>query len=264
MAGGAKTDLQILTLASLTPNSLILNLEHATDKGITLCKGQKVKGFSGEAGSVSTVNLEAMDGGAKTELQASLVVVGVGARPNVELFKEQLEMGAMGGIQVDASFKTSDADVYAIGDVATFALKMYEGAMLRQEHVTHARQSASHAVKAIYGSTTEYDYLPFFYSRVFDLAWVFYGTSEGAEVVLFGKPEVGGAAKHGAYFVKDGKSGVGGAAKHGAYFVTDGKVVGGFLESGSADENASMQKVAKERPAAPADLAAQGIAFAAK
>eukprot|EP00798_Chlamydomonas_sp_ICE-L_P019889 gene19889-26593_t len=164
----------------------------------------------------------------------------------VEFLIEQLEIGAMGGIQVDASFKTSNADVYAIGDIATFALKMYEGAMLRQEHVTHARQSASHAVKAIYGSTAEYDYLPFFYSRVFDLAWVFYGTSEGAEVVQFGRPEVGGAAKHGAYFVKGGK------------------VVGGFLESGSADENASMQKVAKERPAAPADLAAQGIAFAAK
>ena len=55
------------------------------------------------------------------------------------------------------------------------------------------------------GSTAAYDYLPHFYSRVFSLAWVFYGTSEGAEAVHFGEPQVAGDAKFGVYFVKDGK-----------------------------------------------------------
>ena len=42
------------------------------------------------------------------------------------------------------------------------------------------------------------------------------------------------------------------------------QVVGTFLESGSADENAAMRKVALERPDAPAAeaLAKQGAAFA--
>eukprot|EP00798_Chlamydomonas_sp_ICE-L_P019888 gene19888-26592_t len=84
-----------------TPELAAFYESYYQNKGVNLCKGQKVTGFSGVAGRVSTVSLEAMDGGAKTELQASLVVVGVGARPNVELFKEQLEMGAMGGIQVN-------------------------------------------------------------------------------------------------------------------------------------------------------------------
>lgn len=35
-----------------------------------------------------------------------------------------------------------------------------------------------------------YDYLPFFYSRVFSLAWVFYGKNDGAEV-HFGDFEAG-------------------------------------------------------------------------
>lgn len=69
----------------------------------------------------------------------------------------------------------------------------------------------------------------------------FYGLSDGAECVQFGDPASG---------------------KFGAYFVAGGKVTGAFLESGDADENAAIKKVATSQPAAPADLAAQGLAFA--
>lgn len=48
--------------------------------------------------------------------------------------------------QTDAFFKTSVPDVYAVGDVATFPLKMY-GDMRRVEHVDHSRKSAEQAVK---------------------------------------------------------------------------------------------------------------------
>lgn len=72
----------------------------------------------------------------------------------------------------------------------------------------------------------------------------FYGDTVG-EVVMFGDMSTG---------------------KFGAYWVNGGKVVGGFLESGSPDENASLKKLALETPTAPAsaDLAKQGLEFAAK
>jgi len=38
---------------------------------------------------------------ARAQLPASLVVVGVGVKPEVELFKEQLPMAESGGIRVD-------------------------------------------------------------------------------------------------------------------------------------------------------------------
>ncbi len=57
-----------------------------------------------------------------SSLPADVVVVGVGARANAELFKDQLTLQA-GGILVDGYFRTSNADVYAIGDVAAFPLK---------------------------------------------------------------------------------------------------------------------------------------------
>lgn len=50
--------------------------------------------------------------------------------------------------QTDAFFKTSVDNVYAIGDVATFPMKMY-GDIRRVEHVDHSRKSAEQAVKVI-------------------------------------------------------------------------------------------------------------------
>lgn len=48
--------------------------------------------------------------------------------------------------QTDDFFKTSADDVYAVGDVATFPMKLYRE-MRRVEHVDHARKSAEQAAK---------------------------------------------------------------------------------------------------------------------
>lgn len=48
--------------------------------------------------------------------------------------------------QTDGFFKTSVPGVYAVGDVATFPLKLYNE-LRRVEHVDHARKSAEQAVK---------------------------------------------------------------------------------------------------------------------
>ena len=63
------------------------------------------------------------------------------------------------------------------------------------------RLSAAHAVKAIFGSQETYDYLPYFYSREFSLAWQFYGEPEG-DYVIHGDLQGG---KFGVYWVQDGK-----------------------------------------------------------
>ena len=49
-------------------------------------------------------------------------------------------------LQTDGFFKTSVHDVYAVGDVATFPLKLFNENR-RVEHVDHARKSAEQAVK---------------------------------------------------------------------------------------------------------------------
>ncbi|GLT40607.1 hypothetical protein SLA2020_147260 [Shorea laevis] len=216
-------------------------------KGIKIVKGTVAVGFTSDSnGEVKEVKLK--DG---RVLGADIVVVGVGGRPLTTLFKGQVEE-EKGGIKTDAFFKTSVPDVYAVGDVATFPMKLYND-VRRVEHVDHARKSAEQAVRAIKASeegksTDEYDYLPYFYSRSFDLSWQFYGDNVG-DTVLFGdnNPE---SPK----------------PKFGSYWIKDGKIVGAFLEGGSPDENKAIAKVARVKP--PVEnldiLQKEGLSFACK
>ncbi|XP_024396712.1 monodehydroascorbate reductase, seedling isozyme [Physcomitrium patens] len=216
------------------------------NKGVNIIKGTSVTAFEkDDNGHVSKVILK--DG---RTLDSTLVVVGVGAKPLLGPFKGLLEE-EKGGIKVDASFKTSDPNVYAVGDIATFPMKMY-GDTRRVEHVDHARKSAMQAVQAIKAAekgevVDEYDYLPFFYSRSFDLSWQFYGDNVG-ETVHWGREAGTPDSKFGAYWVKDNR------------------VMGAFLEGGSPDENKLIAKVAREQPSVNStqDLVSAGLGFASK
>uniref|UniRef100_K3YI58 monodehydroascorbate reductase (NADH) n=1 Tax=Setaria italica TaxID=4555 RepID=K3YI58_SETIT len=217
------------------------------NKGIKIVKGTVAVGFDADAnGDVTAVKLK--DG---RVLEADIVIVGVGGRPLTALFKGQVA-DEKGGLKTDAFFETSVPGVYAIGDVATFPLKLYNE-QRRVEHVDHARKSAEQAVRAIKAkesgeSVPEYDYLPYFYSRSFDVAWQFYGDNVGDDV-LFGDNDPASAKP-----------------KFGSYWVKDGKVVGVFLEGGSAEENQAIARVARAQPAV-ADVEAlkqEGLEFAAK
>ena len=177
-------------------------------------------------------------------VDADVVVVGIGARPNVSLFDGQLELvsGTPGGIKVNSHLQTSDKNVYAIGDVAAFPESPDSGNLMRQEHVVHCRMSAAHAMSSAMGEKVgEYEYLPFFYSRVFNLSWQFYGAATG-DVTIFGKPSSG---------------------KFGAFWVNEGKIVGGFYEGGDPEDFAALKSIVSSQPDAPGDLSV-GLALASR
>lgn len=92
----------------------------------------------------------------------------------------------------------------------------------------------------------EYDYLPYFYSRAFDLSWQFYGDNVG-DTVLFGDNNPSSPN-----------------AKFGTYWIKDGKVVGVFLENGTNEENMAIARLARLQP--PVEnvekLANEGLNFA--
>lgn len=106
------------------------------------------------------------------------------------------------------------------------------------------------AIKAAEEGKTipDYDYLPYFYSRFFNLSWEFYGDNVG-ESVLFGD--------------NDPKSP---KPKFGTYWVKDGKVVGVFLEGGTPEENKAIAKVARAQPSVESldMLSEEGLFFATK
>jgi len=85
---------------------------HLRDNGVTLRCGQRVTGFRGDgSGLASTVVTET------GELEAGMVLLSLGVRPEVRLAREAgLAIGAEGGIAVDEYLRTNDPSVYAGGD----------------------------------------------------------------------------------------------------------------------------------------------------
>lgn len=200
-----------------------------TEAGVKFLKGSLIdKLEAGSDGRVATVILK--NG---STVEADTVVVGIGAKPAVGPFEEVGLNKTVGGIQVDSLFRTSVPGVFAIGDIAAFPLKMYDR-ISRVEHVDHARKSAQHCVKALLTAQTHpYDYLPYFYSRVFEYEgstrkvwWQFYGDNVGDTI------EVGNFDPKIATFWVD----------------SDSRLKGVFLESGSPEEFGHLPRLARWQP----------------
>jgi NADPH-dependent 2,4-dienoyl-CoA reductase/sulfur reductase-like enzyme/rhodanese-related sulfurtransferase len=86
--------------------------KHMEDKGVVFRLGEQVRSFEGtDAGRVARVVT------GSGVLEADLVIVAIGVRPNSGLAREAgLEVSERGGIKVDERLCTSDADIFAGGD----------------------------------------------------------------------------------------------------------------------------------------------------
>lgn len=80
--------------------------------GIDLRTGTAVTAIVEDNGHATHVEL---DSGERIETQ--LVLLGIGVRPNVALARDAgLELGPSGGIRIDDGLRTSDPDIFAVGD----------------------------------------------------------------------------------------------------------------------------------------------------
>lgn len=82
------------------------------EQGLEFRLGQKVRKIEGNGqGGVAAVITD------QERLDADMVIMAVGVRPNVELAKKAgLKIGRTGAIEVDQYLRTSDPDIYAVGD----------------------------------------------------------------------------------------------------------------------------------------------------
>ncbi|GAA2882521.1 hypothetical protein GCM10020220_086010 [Nonomuraea rubra] len=121
-------------------------------------------------------------------LTADVVVVGIGAAPEVGLARDAgLDVGQ--GILTDASLRTSHPDVYAAGDVAEFLHPLY-GRRIRVEHWANALHGGPVAARSMLGQEVVHDMLPYFYTDQYELGMEFSGDIEGHdEIVYRGDPE---------------------------------------------------------------------------
>jgi rhodanese-related sulfurtransferase len=92
--------------------SLLLE-RYLIDNGVDVRKGSRVVRLLDD-GSGRVTGVETADG---QRIDADLVVMAIGVRPNVELAKAAgLEIGETGAIAVNEFLQTSDPDIYAGGD----------------------------------------------------------------------------------------------------------------------------------------------------
>ncbi|KAJ9706022.1 hypothetical protein PVL29_001540 [Vitis rotundifolia] len=203
--------------------------EFYQENGVKFVKGASIKNI--EAGSDGHVTAVKLENG--STIEADTIIIGIGAKPAVSPFERVGMNTTVGGIQVDGQFRTSVPGIFAIGDVAAFPLKMYNR-IARVEHVDHARRSAQHCINALLTAKTHlYDYLPYFYSRVFEyegsprkIWWQFFGDNAVGETVEIGNFD----------------------PKIATFWIDSGKLKGVLLESGSPEEFQLLPKLARSQP----------------
>ena len=113
---------------------------------------------------------------------ADMVVIGIGVIPNMEL-AEEAGLSVGNGIEVDAHCRTSDPDIYAVGDVSWHENPLY-ARHLRLESVPNATEQAKVAAQSIVGAPKPYAALPWFWSDQFDLKLQIAGLSEGHDDIV--------------------------------------------------------------------------------
>ncbi len=125
-------------------------------------------------------------------LLADLVVVGVGIRPETGL-AEAAGLQVDDGIVTDAALRTSDASIWAAGDVANAHNPRYRR-RIRVEHWANARNQGYAAGQSMAGRSVDFDNIPYFYSDQYDAGLEYSGyvpRGTDADVVLRGDPATG-------------------------------------------------------------------------
>lgn len=177
--------------------------------GVVLRRGAAMREVVGSGGAVAGVLLENGD-----VVPADVVVAGVGASPAIALAASAgLDVGdgadPRDGVHVDARLRTSDAHIWAAGDIAAAVHPLLEAAGLpariRSEHWAYADTTGRAAARSMLGDEPPFDAIPYFYTDQFDLGMEYTGfahLTQGAEVVIRGDRA---AREFIAFWVREGQ-----------------------------------------------------------
>jgi len=164
------------------------------DKGVTVLAGETVRAVkkSGNRFTVETASGK--------PLAADAVIAGIGIELEVGL-AQSLGLKVDNGIVVDEALHAAP-DIYAAGDVANFYSAAL-GVRRRVEHEDNANTMGAMAGRNMAGAAEKYDYLPYFYSDLFDLGYEAVGEF-GADMNIVEDWKIP-FRKGVVYYLKDGR-----------------------------------------------------------
>ncbi|MEB3030556.1 NAD(P)/FAD-dependent oxidoreductase [[Mycobacterium] nativiensis] len=147
--------------------------------GVDLRLGSAVAEITTAGGAATGLRL-----GDGSQIDATAVLVAVGAQPNIELARQAGLATGDGGVLVDAGLRSSDPDIYAVGDIAA-AQHPLLGTRIRTEHWANALNQPAVAVSGMLGESAEYDALPYFFTDQYDLGMEYVGHAPHYSRVVF-------------------------------------------------------------------------------
>ena len=142
--------------------------------GVDLREGVGLERLTGE-GRVTGAKLS--DG---SELDVDFVIVGVGITPATAL-AEMAGIELENGIKTDIKGQTSDPNIWAAGDCASFP---YKGERIRLESVGNAIDQAEVVAENIMGASKDYVAKPWFWSDQYDCKLQIAGLNTGYDQVV--------------------------------------------------------------------------------
>jgi 3-phenylpropionate/trans-cinnamate dioxygenase ferredoxin reductase subunit len=162
----------------------IIGARHQSE-GVELLCGIGIAAIDETPGEVRI----ALEGG--RTVSASLLVIGIGAVPNVAL-AEAAGLAVENGIAVDDRLRTSDPDIYAAGDCCSCPLAVYEGRRVRLESWRNAQEQGLLAASNMLGADEPVSAVPWFWSDQYDMTLQIAGLADGAETTV--RREIGEGA----------------------------------------------------------------------
>lgn len=147
------------------------------ERGVSFLPRARVTSLAGSA-ALSTV---ITDSGQM--LPADLVVAGIGVTAATEVLANT-GLSLANGVMVNEYLESSEAGVYAAGDVANY-YDVLSGKHRRVEHWDNAVEQGKHAARVMMGERTPFVHVPYFFSDVFDLSYEYWGDAAGADEVAY-------------------------------------------------------------------------------
>jgi 3-phenylpropionate/trans-cinnamate dioxygenase ferredoxin reductase subunit len=130
--------------------------------GVRLVFGDAIAGIESGADSATVMLASGM------RLDADLVLIGIGAVPNVGL-AEAAGLAIDNGVAVDGQLATGDANIFAAGDCASFPLAIYGGRRVRLESWRNAQDQGNLAARNMLGAGEVGASVPWFWSDQYEL-----------------------------------------------------------------------------------------------